>query len=352
MKKTILICFLLCLFLAGCDKEDALAPSLMENDWADSLDLSNPAVKKYYEKYGIGLLTKFDLNRDLRYNMSTITVQKYWDKLLVTKLEQPEDIAEAITFFEESFFRYFTNEAFIRACFPKRLLLTKELILNDNWNEICKTCEESDSRVGEDAINSLHSIYSRSSFAFSVKLETIHYNEESYYNYKMDNFYLFLAYLFEINNFYDLFGPDFYLAEMQPVYGRLFSGIAIPEYGVFAGVYVEEGGSPDDNYTDKYWYWNKGFVSTKYLNPIIAAGEYKGMVQLRKGAVTSGYAFPDKQREVRSLLNQLLFMTAEVWDSYPDVVKKRFAILMEKMDEWGIDVRQLNPAVSYAFPRD
>ena len=68
--------------------------------------------------------------------------------------------------------------------------------------------------------------------------------------------------------------------------------------------------------------------------------------------ITDVYVFPDKQRDVRMLINQLLFVTRDVWDSYPEVVKNRFALLMAKFDEWGIDIRAVNPVIADVFPRN
>lgn len=342
--------FLFLLFFSAfvsCNDDDDLSPSLREIDWVDSLDMTNPKVKAYYEKYGIGLLTRFDTIRDIRYNISS-----YWNRLILKKLERTTEIDSAITYWEESFFQYFTNADFVKEYFPRKIILAREVYMDySSNNTYCPVCEESDARVGEYAVNSLHSIYSKSAFAFSVKMNTIYYNQTNYDNYKFDNLYIFLADLFELHNLYDVFGADFYLPSMSKCYGRRFSGEKSLYEGEM-GVYIEEGGSLDDLYVDKYWYWNKGFVSTAYMNPVVEAGTYKDMVVLRTlNGITGLYRFPDKQKEVRSMINQMLFVTQEVWDSYPEIVKNRFAILMKKFDEWGIDIRSINPVMEYAFPR-
>ena len=138
---------------------------------------------------------------------------------------------------------------------------------------------------------------------------------------------------------------------MENCYGRPLTGDENSWLGL--GVYVEEGGSPTDRYTDKYWYWNKGFVSTKWLHPIPEVGVNQGMIELQgQWGITEQYMFPTKEREVRTLINQLLFVTRDVWDSYPETVKKRFALLMAKFDEWGINIRAINPVIADVFPRN
>lgn len=352
MKNYILIGLLFGLFFIGCHQEDDLTPSFADKSWVDSLDLNNPRVKNYYEKYGFGLLTKFDIVRDLRYSMSTTTTQNYWNKLLAKKMDRTTEIDSAITFFNESLFQYFTNEEFVRDYFPKRILLTRELILDHFFNEIRVECKESDARVNANGNNSLHSIFNKSSFAFSVKLGTIYYNEANYNDYKMDNLYMFIVYLFEMNDLYDAFGSDFYLSELARCYGREMTGPGGGWLNLPVGIYVEDGGSLNDLYADKYWYWNKGFVSTAFLNPVEKMGVNAGKIQIKsQNGITSEYVFPDKKWEVRTLINQLLFVTPEVWDSYPEVVKNRFTILMGKFDEWGIDIRSINPVIKNVYPR-
>ena len=344
-----LICLLL---LPGCYDEDALAPSWADKNWKDSLEMEYSLVKEYYEKYGVGLLTRFDLNRDLLYNMTTSTIQSNsWNTLRVDRMERTTEIDSALQFLDETLLQYFTDEDFIRDYFPRRILVGRDVFLSNSTNSICAVCMESDARASSNGINSLHSIFSRISFAVSCKLNTIYYSEENYNNFKMDNLYMFISYLFEHNDLYSLFGTDFYLPSMENCYGRPLTGDESSWLGL--GVYVEEGGSPDDRYTDKYWYWNKGFVSTKWLHPIPEVGVNRDMIELKSQyGITEQYVFPNKQREVRTLINQLLFVSREVWDSYPEVVKKRFALLMAKFDEWGIDIRAVNPVIADVFPRN
>lgn len=352
MKNTVWISFICLLLLWGCNKEDGLTPSMADTNWADSLDLTQPTVKEYYEKYGVGLLTRYNLTTDLLYNMTTSTIQENsWNTLQVPRLERSSEIDSAFNFLQETLLQYFTNDDFIREYFPKRILLGREVFLANSSNSICSVCKESDARVSETAINSLHSVFSPISFAFSCKLDAIYYSEENYYNYKMDNLYMFICYLFEHNDLYDIFGQDFYLPEMENCYGRPLTGDESSWLGL--GVYVEEGGSPDDQYTSKYWYWNHGFVSTQFCVPVMTTPEgEEDMIRLKTWAdgISDQDVFPDKERDVRNLINQMLFVTQEVYDSYPDVIKNRFSIMMKKFDEWGIDIRSINPTMKQAFP--
>lgn len=347
MKRYITILMAAAVALCGCAKEERPTPSLQETDWSKDLDMSNPTVKSFYEECGVGILTDFDPSRDMLFNLDS-----YWKYLSLEKFEDAEQTARAFEFLNESFLVYFTNKEFIRENFPRKILLAREVFLDySNHNPYCPATEESDARVGDYARNSLHSIYGKGSFAFSVKLETIYFSQANYNNYMRDNLYLFIANLFERNNLYAEFGPDFYLPVMERYYGREFSGLAGTMNNNKPGVWVEEGGSAEDEYADKYWYWNKGFVSTTSLNPVVTYGAYMDMIRLRSGEVTSSYKFPNREREARAMINQLIFMSQQVWDSYPDIVKGRFRVLVDKFDQWGIDIRRINPTIESVFPR-
>ena len=186
-----LICLLL---LPGCYDEAALTPSGADKDWADSLELEYPLVKEYYEKYGVGLLTRYDLNRDLLYNMTTSNIQSgSWNTLRVDRMERTTEVDSALAFLDNTLLQYFTDEDFIRTYFPTRILVGREVFLDNSRNSVCPICLESDARVSSSGINSLHSIFSRISFAVSCKLNTIYFSDENYYNYKMDNLYMFIC---------------------------------------------------------------------------------------------------------------------------------------------------------------
>ena len=116
-----LICLLL---LPGCYDEAALTPSGADKDWADSLELEYPLVKEYYEKYGVGLLTRYDLNRDLLYNMTTSNIQSgSWNTLRVDRMERTTEVDSALAFLDNTLLQYFTDEDFIRTYFPTRILV-------------------------------------------------------------------------------------------------------------------------------------------------------------------------------------------------------------------------------------
>lgn len=315
----------------GCESEDRLMPSLMETDWADQLDMSNPIVRDFYDAYGVGLMTKYDLNKDLRYNMASATVQEnQWNKLLAPELERDTEIDSAFAFVQTTLLQYFTNDAFIKNYFPRKILLARELVLDNTENGICEECMESDKLVSFLGNNSLHSIYTKGSFALSVKLSTIYFNTANFYAYRMDNLYLFLSCLFRINNLYDELGSDFYLPGMKNYYSRKLKE-----------VYIEEGNSEEASDVAVGWYWEKGFVSNLYMNNPTASNK-----------IPLDNNFPDRERDVRMCINQLLFMTARAWNQYPDHVKERLEVLVHKFDEWGIDIRAINPVVGEMIPRN
>lgn len=321
----------LMLLIGGCEDKEHLTPSLMENDWMEELDMSNPIVKKYYDTYGVGLMTHYDLNKDLRYNMASATVQEgQWDKLQAPELERKTEIDSAFTFIQTTLLQYFVKDEFIRNYFPRKIILARELILDNSGNGICEECMESDKLVSFLGNNSLHSIYTKSSFAFSVKLATIYYNATNLYDYKMDNLYLFLSCLFRLNNLYDELGNDFYLPSMKNCYSRKLKE-----------VYVEEGNSEDATDVPVGWYWEKGFVSNLYMNNPTTANK-----------ILLDNNFPDRERDVRMCINQLLFMKSKTWNQYPDQVKERLTVLVSKFDEWGIDIRGVNPVVGEVIPRN
>ncbi|MDL2320510.1 hypothetical protein LJC45_05200 [Alistipes sp. OttesenSCG-928-B03] len=342
MKKNIYIYLLAAFALAGCQKEDTPAPSLADNNWADNLNMNNPRVRECYEKYGFGLLTEFDEKTDMLSNLDS-----YWDEVRLTKLGEDE-VAGAIAFFDETLLKYFTNAAFIKECFPRRILLTREVFFaSSETNYLCPATTESDLRASALGNNVLHSMYSNIAFAFSIDMEKINTGDNRR-GYELDNLYIFIAQLFERNDLYGTLGADFYLSEMAPYYSRDFMGVGDPDRGIPPGVWVEEGGSPTTRYASQYWYWNKGFVSTENLN--WADPRYLEIDLQTYSGVT--YSFPSRIREVRTVINQMIYVTEEVYNSYPDIVKGRFAAMMEKFDAWGIDIRSVNPAMEAAFPRN
>ena len=347
MKKYILTGLAAVLLLAGCEKEEKLTPSNMEVDWHQYLDMSNPVVKQFYDECGVGLLTNFDDSRNLLHQITT-----YWDQAFLEKLEI-QDIENAFEFLQKSLLSYFTNKQFIKDNFPRTILLAGDVLLgrvhnqNHYYNPII---EESNAAVGVPAANSIHSIFNAVAFAFACKMETINYSEANYNNYARDNMYIFLSCLFERNNLYDELGADFHLPEMKYYYGKCLSCDASVNNNNTPGIWQEEGNQTSVINTSKYWYWNKGFVSTNRLVPVQTGASLLDQIYLRSAAGIT-YWFPEKNRETRTILNQMIFVTEEVYDSYPDIIKGRFAAIMAKFDEWGIDIRRFNPTMEYAFPR-
>lgn len=339
--KKYLICLATTLTLAACEKEKALTPSLSEQDWSSDLDMTNPTVKSLWQDYRVGVLTNWNPSRDLLFNL-----QGYWNNLELTKFEEQAQIDEAFTFLNESLLSYFTNKEFVKECFPRKILLCGEVFLNATTNNLCPQTCESDWRVSEYGNNSLHSIFNEATFAMSVKLSTINFSAENRNNYMRDNMYLFLAFLFERNNLYDELGSDFYITGMEDCYGRRMSGDAAMNNGE-PGVWVAEGGALDTELVPMSWYLNKGFVPTKYLNAPI-----DGQIRIKNGSDTRSYRFPDRKREVLTMINQLIAMSQTDWDQYPAIVQNRFAALVTRFDEWGIDIRSLNPAIEYVLPKN
>ena len=345
MKKYILISLAAALLHAGCEKEEKLTPTNIEVAWCDYLDLSNPLVKQFYQEYGVGLLTEFDENRDFRYQ-----IERYWDVAYAPKIEDENEKEQAFGFVQESLLSYFTNKQFIRDHFPRMMLLCSDIILGNtgasNNNLYNPFIEESDSSI-RPAINSIHSIFNPVSFALACKLETIYYNETNYNNYMRDNMYNLLICIFERSNLYNQLGPDFYLPDMAQYYGIPL----VTAYEDDREMWQQEEKSAIT--TSKYWYWNKGFVSTVRLIPVLT-GSLADQIYFEPPTVAGAinHDFPFKERELRSIINQMIYVTPTLYDSYPDIVKGRFAAMMAKFDEWGIDIRRFNPTMEYAFPRN
>lgn len=342
MKISVPILFFLMSLLGACEKEDQLTPSMLDVDWMDSLDLGNPIVKDCYDNYRVGLLTRFDLNRDLRYNMSTTEVQKSWENLLPEKLERSSEIDSALTFFQESLLPYFKNDDFIRKYFPRKILFTRKLELKMKQNTICAACNESENNVYE-GVGALHSIYSKSSFAFSVNLKEIYFSTNAMEAYKTDNLYIFLCKIFDQHDLYSQLGSDFNLSGLKNYYGKNL-------FDVFVN---EDNGDKKATYTDVQWYWGKGFVSTSAMNAPATSGQQSGKIQINDQFGESyHYKFPDRTMDARMYINQLIFVDRATYETYPEIVKDRFRALMDKFDQWGIDIRAINPVLSELFPEN
>jgi len=351
MKKYLSISLAFLFLLAGCEKDEKIIPTNFESNWHERLDMTNPTVKQMYDECGVGLLTDFEIITDLRFSVTS-----YWGVLRADKFERKSAIDSAYVFLQESFLKYFTNKQFIRDYFPRRILLSSELFLDHISSTTMQSpygthLDESDEAVGgvrSAARGSLHSIFNDASFAFSAKLQTIYFSQANYHNYVSDNMYIFLTALMERNKLYDKFGLEYHLPSMEYYYGKpLTADPELASTGYIQGIWEEEGNPTRTPSTTRFWFWNKGFVSNKKWNPVNAT---TGDIQLWSTVAVNNW-FPSKERDVRTMFNQFIFLTQETWDDYPEIIKGRFAAMMAKFDEWGIDMRSFNPVIGKAFPR-
>lgn len=327
------------LLLQACNKEDDLSPSYEDvNRLKDSLDLSIPLVKEYYDNYDIYLLNHFNDSLDFKFVFGT---NSGWIPGL--KLEYlPDAMANyAYKALDEFVLQYFTDQDFIKNNFPKKILLAcsaKGSFLSGNL-----PTTELDNRETTTA-SALFNGYEQL-FAFdSTYLEKSAANKLKSRNAAL---YAFFATLIQKNNLVSKIPGDFF-SYSADLYGTSVNELAIEEA-------VDTVGSGTRWYYPASWYISKGMVLTKQ-SPLQSATN----ADYNKRLITSkSITFPLKERDVRNYLHVIICETSSSSSSplvkyykKSDVFVAKLKILVKTLEEWGVDVFKINPAIKEVFYND
>lgn len=343
--KNIPIIAISALLLAGCGEESYdLTPTNKEVNWADQIDMTNPTSRAVYQSYGLGLITDFDVTRDVLYHVN------YKLGISIDKFAEKQDKDDAIDYAKTNLFDYFTNDAFIRSYFPKKFYLARTVNVTATDNDYCPVAREGKWRIGEFYLyNTIHSMYMFSNFLMTVDLATINGSAIAAESYQKDNLFILWGYMIDNHDLDKLLGEDFYTPQIERYYGRMFNENT--EYGR-SGVWNDEGGSWADVFVAASWYYNKGFISTANINRVQTVGGQRMLWLRQENGVNYYMRFPyDRKEDLRQYIDVMMYLDRATWNLYPDIVKKRFKALVDKFDEWGYDFRRLNTMWNDVYPK-
>ena len=357
---------LLALVVVSCDSSEAvLSPSNSDKDRVESqLDLSNPTIKKLYADFNVGELYEYDHILDFAYVASSATQSELWgeveipqirtlftDSLGVMKADTipyyKQYVNTAVEFLNTSLFSYFDPNGEIATLMPPKVLISESVFSESQIvgapGEVLTTSEErykSTARYGQ------RTVYNNHSIVFGLNLNEIDGDEDEY---TKDNFYIFLCRIIETHKLADRLpnsffaGKDvYYNQELEPIY-REENNI-----GEEKNVYV----------IDKDWLFSKGFIDAIYfynhpsgLRTYTQFNDEDGNrlpTRIRHlKAVRPSYEFiKDRDNDVRSYLNELMFRDADEFLAFPQNIQDNLKALYDLLTGLGVDLIAINPELS------
>ncbi|WP_430809671.1 MULTISPECIES: hypothetical protein [unclassified Carboxylicivirga] len=342
------------LLLTGCESEDMLTPSNMDknrvSDFVNSTD--KQFVKSIYEKFNCGLLYEYDAVLDFAYTAANSDASEKWAKIELSMIQdayldengnmpaESKDqynlhVDKALTFIDTTIFKYISDDALMAQKMPFKVLVCN-IIETPTEVKGNNVFTESDSRIGEQAIGVLNCLYNEHSIAISTNQDALLYNSEQY---RRDNFYIFLCRIMEMHDLY-AYIPEAFYAMSSENYGRLIETVYAEEFGIDLED-DSEGAETVPDVVSKDWFYSKGFIDARYF--------YNGTIGLttidgEPKAIKKKYVFvQDMKADVRSYLNEMLHRNEAELLAFPDSIKSKMLILMNLMEEWGVDLKAFNP---------
>ncbi len=355
MKKYWIISIVFLGLIYSCEKhEDSLTPSYKdENRVAAQVDLSKPIVKKIYETYDVGILYEYDHVLDFAYVASTVAQAKKWGDVEIPQIsnlfldslgEMPTDtvafyheyVNEALTFLDTTLFRYFEPGSMIAEKLPNKVLISSSIYSEADL--FISSLIESESRSYGRSYGSLSSVYNEHSIVFDVNRDRLTYKPRQL---MLDNFYVFLTKIMEMNNLYNDIPESFYGGK-DIYYGE-----------VMAGIYKEEMGIDDAtvlNVIDKNWFYEKGFIDAVFfynmpngLSNLYYKDEDGKWVKVDK-ALKPEYKFVSGLKsDVCSYITEMLHRDASEIEAFPENIQDNMRLLLNLFTDWGIDFVGVNP---------
>jgi hypothetical protein len=251
IKYIAIICSLLFGF-TNC-QEEKLSPSYLDIDRMDTLlDWSNPIVKKYYEDYGVALLTEFDKNLDLCFDFLSQeqgALISFWKNLDIGKMTRKTECDSAITVLDTAVFKYFKDEIeieekiyhpkFKEKYFPNKILITNKLESAENVFGLIMQTVNRPSSTGVGA-----SYFQSNDNAVVVNLESemLHTDSEKFDRVTKSILFCMIAYAFDKYDLYKQVPMAFY-EYSKPYYEQQIEDIQILQgeepYAISRQEYVE-----------------------------------------------------------------------------------------------------------------
>lgn len=358
MKRYWIIFIILCGLSYSCErKEDQLKPSYKDVDRvATQIDLSKPTIKDIYETYDVGLLYEYDRILDFAYVASTISEAQKWGGVQIPLIESlftdslgeiPADTMEAfhqyidqgVTFLDTNLFRHL-DPALLSAAninLPGKVLLSASIY--SDIDLAVATVSESESRTTSRSEGTLSSIYNNQAIVFDLNPENLMHNPRQLV---IDNFYVFLSKVLEMNNLYARIPEGFY-GTKRLYYGKEMRGIYGEEMGLDS---ITTAQLP---IIDKDWFFEQGFVDARYfynrpggLSNVSYRDEDNRWVLVKKG-LRPYYTFVTRTADLRSYINEMLHRSASEITDFPENIQENMRLLLDLFTSWGIDIAGINP---------
>ena len=363
MKKYILSCMvLLGLTVVSCDSSEAvLSPSNSDRDRVESkIDLSNPNIKRIYTDFNVGILYEYDNVLDFAYTASTANQAELWEQVEIPQIKTlftdtssilgmsyKQYVNTAVDFLSTSIFSKFDPNGEIATLMPYKVLISESIFSEKEvigeTSDVITTSEE---RFKSTPRYGLRTVYNDHSIVFSLNLDEIDGDEEEY---TKDNFYILLSRIISMHN----------LGERLP--NSFFAGKDVYYNQEIEPIYREERNLGEDkrvDVIDKNWIYAKGFVDAQYF--------YNGSSGLRTynqyydedgnrlpsrithtKAIRPSYEFiKNRDNDVRSYLNELIFRDADEILAFPQNIQDNLKALYDLLTGLGVDLTAINPELS------
>lgn len=216
---------LFCCF--ACQDEEKLSPSGLDTDRVqDLLDWSNPVVKRYYDDYGVALMTDFDENLDLKFNFYERWYNRFWKNIEIGKMERKSECDSAIMVLDTAVFRYFKDELefqgevyhsdFKKKYFPNKILITNKLITgSDVYGLVMQTVN----RPSKTGLGSTFCQSNDNAIVVNLEAGMLNVSPEKFDQVTRAILYVMIVYAFEKYDLYSMV-PDAFYEFSKPYYGK------------------------------------------------------------------------------------------------------------------------------------
>ncbi len=359
MKKILLIYIsvIASLMFVGCESEDTLIPSNKDEDRVANFvnSANNEYVTSIYNDYNCGLLYEFDPILDFAYIASDDVAAAKWEDVELKMIKESfvdengemtsenevlyqAYIDQSLSYINDIIFKYIKNGSLMADYMPFKVLICEEVLV-DNENGLGDDIiTESDSRIGKDASGTVNCMYNRHSLAYNVNQDGLLYNAEKY---RKDNFYIFLCRIMEMHDLYQYISEDFSSLSSE-YYGESVEEVYAEDFDIDLED-DSEGAETVPVVVDKAWFYSKGFIDAKYF---YNDGAGLTTIDGEEKAIKKSYYFVESLNyDVRSYLNEMLHRNAEELLAFPDEIKNKMNLLLDFMDEWGVDLVAFNPGL-------
>lgn len=370
MKKyTILYVFLSVFIITSCEvEEDNLQPSNLDEDRVVSqIDINNPTVQRLYADFNMGVLHEYDSIMDFSYVASSRGESDRWAQVEIPELktlfenEQGEFstestevynvyVEEAITFIDENLFQYFKPDTRIADLMPHKILLSASIYSEIRIpGEASEVIVESDARQTSSPRASMNAIYNSHSIVFDLNLDN--YNTTSKIeDFSKDNFYILLSRIMGVHDLYSEIPESFFDGKDQ-YYDQDLEPIFRQELEIGEDKYVWV--------IDKDWIYSKGFIDaqyfynqpsglrTVYVNYDEDYNRLDERIVIEKGFRPRYSFIEDREEDVRSYINELIFRNTEEFEAYPQNIQDNLQMMYNLITGWGVDLLAVNPDLEY-----